>query len=970
MLPAESLGFLDNTVVPHPEFGPPEETVTVATPGLNQNKMGPLTPWLSLLSLFALLDQCLSAAHATNPSVSSTTVRWLGGKPALNLGATFGLPWPRGEYFPHNATFSISDSSGQRIDLQSWATGYWPDGSLKWTGHAIPATDSVSQDYTLNAISSPSGPSMDSASRKGKTPGITVTESSQHVNVDTGKISVAFPRSGDVVIGRIETASGKTVARNGRLVLQSQDAVPADPAVRGKTSINYFNFQSTISNVTVSDLTSVRTLVTVRGQHSPADDSTHPDWLPFVLRFYLYANSSSIRLVHSLVFDGNATRDFITSLGVRLDIPLEGEKQYNRHVRIAGVNGGVLNEAVQGITGLRRDPGNVVRKAQVEGKQLPDISTWPTTVSSRMRWIPAWNDYSLSQLSPDGFTLRKRTKAGQSWLNIPGGTRAEGLAYLGGATVGGLAVGLRDFWKRYPTGFDISNAASDTGTITLWLYSPLAQPLDLRPYHDGLGQDGYADQLDALEITYEDFEPGFDTPYGIARTSEISLFAFEETPSSETLSSLSTYLNNPPVLVTSPARIRETKGLGTYWDLPDNSSQAASSIERHLNFLATFYQGQVEQRRWYGFLDYGDFMHTYDADRHTWRYDIGGYAWDNSELSPDLFFWLYFLRTGRHDIYRFAEALTRHTGEVDVYHIGDWKGLGTRHGVQHWSDSAKQARISQPQYRKYFYYLSGGDERVGELLEELLDSDKTYGLLDPNRKVRTDGWTPSPGSTVAIGLGTDWSALAAGWLIDWERRTSRWNESKTKLTSTMAGIASLANGFVTGSGLYNLSSWTLGPPPTDPNNIGNVSVSHLSAVFGLVEVVSELIEWFGDDNLPKGFKSTWLDYCYYYGATKSEQASRYGVDFGRLNLYQGHSRLTAYVARERRNKTIERRAWDEFYGSDGLKENAPWNSTHVNGSKALIAVDEAGWLATNDAAQYGLAAIQNLALVGGQLADY
>jgi hypothetical protein len=929
-----------------------------------------------LVGVLALLGQTVDAVHITNSSSSSATVHWLGTKPEVNLGATFGLPWPRGKYFPERTAFSTSDSRGQRLDLQSWATGYWPDGSLKWTGHAIPATDSVPEAYTVKAVS---GSSSSSSHSRNSTSGITVSETPQEFKVDTGKIAVSFPKSGDVVIGAIETAAGKMVGQNGRLVLQSQDSVFDTSDARGETPIHYFNLQSRIGNVTVSDLTSVRTLVTVRGTHSPADGSSHADWLPFVLRFYLYANSNAIKLVHSLVFDGNATSDFVSGIGVRLDVPLEGEAQYNRHVRLAGVDGGLLNEAVQGITGLRRDPGSAVRTAQVEGKALPDISTWDTRVSSRMRWIPTWADYSLSQLSPDGFTLRKRTKPGQSWLNIPGGTRAEGLAYLGGATVGGVAVGLRDFWKRYPTGLDISNASSDIGTITLWLYSPLAQPLDLRPYHDGLGQDTYAEQLDALDITYEDYEPGFDTPHGIARTSEISFFAFDKTPSRETLSSLTGYLNNPPVLVTSPEHIRSSAALGTYWDLPtsNNNTPRARTIEAHLDLLATFYQTQVSQRRWYGFLDYGDIMHTYDADRHTWRYDVGGYAWDNSELSPDLFFWLYFLRTGREDIYRFAEALTRHTGEVDVYHLGGWKGLGTRHGVQHWSDSAKQARISQPQYRKYFYYLSGGDERVGELLEELLDTDRTYGVLDPNRKVRTDGWTPTPGATVAIGLGTDWSALAAGWLIDWERRGPRWRESRTKLVNTMEGIAKLKNGFVTGSGLYNLTDWTLGPPPADPNNNGTVAVSHLSAVFGLVEVVAELIDWFSADlELPKGFKDAWLDYCYYFNAGKAEQKARYGVDFGSLNLYQGHSRLTAYVARERGNNgTLQSRAWKEFYTTDGLKEHAPWNVTTVRGRGQTVLggeeeVEEASWFATNDVAQYGLAAIEDLALVGGALAGY
>jgi hypothetical protein len=228
-------------------------------------------------------------------------------------------------------------------------------------------------------------------------------------------------------------------------------------------------------------------------------------------------------------------------------------------VRIAGVDGGLLSEAVKGITGLRRDPGEAVRDAQFNGEATPSTDTWDTRVSSRLHWIPDWNDYTLSQLSPDGFTLKKRTKPGQSWVNIQGSTRSGGLAYLGGATRGGLAVGLRNFWKHYPVGLDIRNAATDTGEVTAWLYSPEAQPLDLRPYHDGLGQETYEDELDALEITYEDWEEGFNTPYGIARTNELYIYAFEQTPPQEKLSDLVEHTNNPPVLYAEPEYVHETK---------------------------------------------------------------------------------------------------------------------------------------------------------------------------------------------------------------------------------------------------------------------------------------------------------------------------------------------------------------------------------------------------------------------------
>ncbi len=68
--------------------------------------------------------------------------------------------------------------------------------------------------------------------------------------------------------------------------------------------------------------------------------------------------------------------------------------------------------------------------------------------------------------------------------------------------------------------------------------------------------------------------------------------------------------------------------------------------------------------------DDGDIMHTFDENWLVWRYDVGGYARDNQELSPDLWHWYSFSCSCRADIFPFAEAMTRHTGEVEVYHLG------------------------------------------------------------------------------------------------------------------------------------------------------------------------------------------------------------------------------------------------------------------------------------------------------------
>lgn len=387
---------------------------------------------LALCGLFdSVTPQLFTNSTNSSTSTSSASVHWLGEKPTYNYGTTFGLPWPQGQHHPENTSFTVATGSNERLELQTWVTGHWADGSVKWTGHAISASENLADKYTVTAQNVKN---TTTSPYTNKTGSLTVTDTASKVTVNTGKLTVSFPKEGSILIDSIQTKSGKVVGKDGHLVLQSQSGVAANSDGRGNSSINYFNFLSNIEEVTVSEQVSVRALVTVRGKHQVQDGGSHEDWLPFVLRFYLYANSDSIRLVHSLVFDGAANEDLITGVGIRFGVPLEGEAQYNRHVRFAGVDGGLFSEAVQGITGLRRDPGQVVRTAQVDGDELPATGTWDVRVSSRLKWIPTWGDYSLNQLSSDGFTLKKRTKAGQSWVSILGGTRAGGLAYLGGAT--------------------------------------------------------------------------------------------------------------------------------------------------------------------------------------------------------------------------------------------------------------------------------------------------------------------------------------------------------------------------------------------------------------------------------------------------------------------------------------------------------------------------------------------------------
>ncbi|MBC8054280.1 MAG: twin-arginine translocation signal domain-containing protein [Sphingobacteriaceae bacterium] len=867
------------------------------------------------------------------PVADPVKLKWLDGKfPALSAGATWGVPWPQGQ-FKKATEFSIKTSAGTNVPLQSWPLAYWPDGSLKWTGHAIPAesgkTDLLQLQQEKTAITS--------------TP-LKLSETAQTIEVNTGVITCLIEKKGKTVVSSI-LLNGKETARDGRLVLLCQDRT--EPGEDG--NIRTEQFLGEISSVVVEQKGDVRSVIKLEGKHTNAEGK---GWLSFILRLYFYAGAESIKIMHTIIYDGDENKDFIKGLGLRFSVPLKDEL-HNRHVRFIGEGNGVFAEGVRGLSGLRHGPGGDASINQVNGQKV----TITGAATDDLQYIPAFGDYTLFQPNADSFEIKKRTKAGHAWLNPDQGRRASGSAFLGTPS-GGLAFGIRNFWQSYPAQLDIRNAATDNGEITMWLWAPDSTVMDLRFYHDGMGQDTYAKQLRGLDVTYEDYEPGFGTPKGVARTSEMMIWALPGTPSREKLVEIAEVIKTPPMVLCEPEYYKKMEVFGGIWNLPDRSSAGKKEIEDKLDWYFDFYKNEIDQRKWYGFWNYGDVMHSYDQDRHVWKYDIGGCAWDNSELSTDLWLWYYFLRTGRADAFRVAEAMTRHTGEVDVHHTGRFAPLGSRHNVMHWGCSAKQLRISTATNRRYYYYLTA-DERVGDLMREQVNADKTLLVIQPTRKVRRGKpiAIDPQGSYAHIGFGTDWGALAGAWLTEWERTGDK--NIRDKLLNSMRTIAAQPHGFFSSGAMMELATgkFQIG----EGNQVG---ASHLSAVFGLVEICAELVRTV---NVPE-FEKAWLQYCELYNASGEEQSKELGRELGSLNLAQSHSRLTAFAAKRKKDDKLAKRAWNEFYNSTGgiTRQQIP-EIQRISGPLVLNPVNEAKGVSTNGVAQWGLSAIQCLALIGDKM---
>jgi hypothetical protein len=445
-----------------------------------------------------------------------------------------------------------------------------------------------------------------------------------------------------------------------------------------------------------------------------------------------------------------------------------------------------------------------------------------------------------------------------------------------------------------------------------------------------------------LDSSYEDVQPGFSTPHGIARTSEMTLFPSASVPSKADTARQAKLAQAPPLLVAPPEHLVTAKVFGI-WGLPDRGTAQKQQLEDQMDACFAHYHREVDQRHWYGFWNFGDVMHQHDGARHEWRYDIGGFAWDNTELGTDIWLWYHFLRTGRADAFRMAEAMTRHTSEVDTYHLGRFAMLGSRHNVRHWGCGAKEARISQAAYRRFYYYLTT-DERTGDIMREVVNADNTAIDLDPMRLARPR--TPGFSYPARVRGGPDWLAFVGNWMTEWERTgDTKWRD---KIVAGMDSVAAMPFGFLTGpEQVYGYDPKT-GKLYALEEQVGTYN---LATIMGGGEVVFELNDLIDH----AGWKKAWNQYCRLHTARRDvvERDKTTGAE-GADGAYARPGRLSAYLYRETKNEAFARKAWS------GVR--IPRIAVqHLEGPEVVSPIDDAG-ISTNSVAQGCLEAIEVIAM--------
>lgn len=852
---------------------------------------------------------------------------------------TFGSYWEKGTLVIPNFKNDVMDSfvlrneNKKSIPVQSRITAWWPDGSIKWVAHTADASK-MGQEAALTAQIKSGEVSEETA----ELVSMIIRRDDNWLYIDNGVLSLKVPTGkykADTLAEDI-FLNGKLRVKKALPVLYLEEQSNENSTnfdLDGQTKVTRA-YKAAIKAVTIEEDGPLALTIKAEGSYQHQNQNK----MKFCIRMYINKDSSDIRFVHTFFFDGDEQTDFLKGLGIRFDTVLEG-RPYEHHIRFAGELPFKEAAILLNSSYPRLQPS--VLKKQLDGK------TWgypaDSDVEKAAADLPVWNRYFLYQDSADHYRIGKQTKPQCCVLSAAEGRRAHGAMEVCGEN-GGILLGIRDFWQKYPSGLEVTNLADDNASCTAWFYSPEAKSFDFRHY----------DTRSYQMTSYEGFPWFGASPEGIAVTSECTLSVTSSLIKEGELRAFADHIEKPAVYVESPESYHKKRAFG-YWSLPERKTESDSFLENQLDQLFDFYKNEIEARKWYGLFDYGDVMHTYDPIRHCWRYDMGGFAWQNTELVPTYWLWLYFLRTGREDVFTVAEAMSRHCSEVDFYHFGPMAGIGSRHNVRHWGCSCKEPRVSMAGHHRVYYYLTG-DARIGDAMADAKDADLSL------KNVTYFKQNDEKGGHVVIRSGPDWTSFLSNWMTQYERTLDPYYLEKIR--QGIKDVSEMPFGLASGpSYRYEENGHLIyeGEDEKSPN-------MHLQICMGGPEVWWELADMIGDETLRKLLS---VYGGFYYLTPEQKKEKTHGLIEKRPFAFPWFaSDIGAYAAFFTKDESLAKTVWKNLLNAlIKIGDEAGFTPVCYATDDQKKAHMEILWIKTNFAAQWGLNTITTLELLRDALPD-
>jgi len=446
-------------------------------------------------------------------------------------------------------------------------------------------------------------------------------------------------------------------------------------------------------------------ILRIEGKYQYSRDDNNA--APFVTRIHAYAGKPYLRVLHTITYTGDPDQH----------PPIEGQ-----HGMIATSAEDIVDEK-----NLENDPRWTQPADQIAGMglSLDYRLRGPLTVRTAYRKGDWWNPDGAQVYERRGFATDRFSvvQTGPDSASMPTGPNSSSTERVGGFSARitangteqvdatrapgwidvtgekkGVAVGIRHFTEAYPKELAVDGTDRQ---LRAYAWSGTARPMNFARWsgkEDGGMVDNFAQGLTkTTEYVYR-FHRADADPAAVQRSLD--------------------HVIDPAVAHVPPSRYAESRVYGHMAPRSD----AFAAIERGLDYKFQWWRFNQKWEPWYGAFTYGDGKNYFYRDR--W------FEYSNNEPAQDYILWTQFMRTGERDYAIAAEAMSRHTMDVDNIHWpvhedyrGDsnaaldwWKanesppgspyvGMGRRHGKQHWT-ALLSAHVWVPGWLAS-YYLNG-----------------------------------------------------------------------------------------------------------------------------------------------------------------------------------------------------------------------------------------------------------------------
>ena len=635
----------------------------------------------------------------SNQLLSSALIPLTVNDPSVGAPITMGIPFPQGVLESPDHV-RVLDKSGNEIPSQVTLVNTWEplDYSVKWIWIFF-FTDG-STEYSLEY-----GEEIRRAPIRG--PKIKIKNgqrSGQATYVNTGPMQFVIGKRGGGFINHVlldkegngidnqDTIAKNTTARGSFLDLLD------DIGVDSSHAIIHRSFREKGSGP-------LHAIIRLEGEYIYKRPDNRNS--PFIIRIHAYAGRSYIKVYHTMTYTGVPDKH-VPIEGQHENIALDADRAIlddsktidsgwlEPNDRIIGMGLSMnyqLGENLKYISGYREGKWYDQGIEQIIEKEISNYDkAFTFQAGPKVDRIPPVPNSDI-QNRIEGFeaNIGLDTKYEKEMEQASGWSDVSGSRY-------GVSIGIKNFLKEYPKEIEFTNEGQQ---FNAYLWTPNTEPLSFA-----------RSSLDRDQGMISNFAEG------VTKTSELIYYFHKPNESVENIKRTVNYVLQPPVPHASAETYSKSLVYGNF--APQTNYL---EYERALGHKFDWQLWNQHWEPWYGMFDWGDQKNYYFRD--DW------FRWQNNEPAIDFMYWLQYMRTGLPKYYHAAEAMSRHTMDVDNVHwpqdpkyygetnesldffkyskrpkeANPYLGIGRRHANQHWS-----ALLSAHVWLKGWvasYYLTG-----------------------------------------------------------------------------------------------------------------------------------------------------------------------------------------------------------------------------------------------------------------------